>query len=73
MRQPTVDYDAIQAVILQELARQGVEFASVHVHENFSGNETHIVIETMTIEQINPKYVENVRVSNQITTGVTKS
>jgi hypothetical protein len=72
MKRPDINFEAMQAVILAELARQGIEFGQVSVHKDYGGGgEHHVVIEAFNIEQLNPKYIENTRISNQITTGAT--
>ena len=60
-----MDYHAIEQVILKELQRQGFEFARVHIRPNYP-HETHFIVEDFKLEQIDPKYVEAVRVKNQI-------
>jgi hypothetical protein len=62
---PALDYDALQQAILKELARQNIEFAEVKI-DPFTSTEkiAHILLHTK--EGLDPKYVERVRVSNQI-------
>lgn len=61
-----MDHQAIEQVVLRELQRQGIEFARVKMRTNYPGSEYHLIIEPMTQEQIQPKYVEKMRVANQI-------
>lgn len=62
-----MDYTALEQAVLKELQRQGVEYARVKMYLNYgTGEEHHLVIEAMTEEQIQPKYVEAMRVANQI-------
>lgn len=60
-----MDYTALEQAVLRELQRQGVEFARVHIRANYP-HETHFIVEDFKLEQIDPKYVEAVRVVNQI-------
>ncbi len=67
MPKPKVDFSRIEQLVLCELQRQGVEFARVRAHENFSDfDTTHITVETFTERQLDPKYVEAMRISNQL-------
>ncbi len=62
-----IDFSVIQQLVLCELQRQGIEFARVKVLENYSDfDTTHLTIETFTRQQLAPKYVETMRISNQL-------
>src|SRR5258708_2417543 len=67
MASKTLNLEALEQVVLRELQRQGVGFAQVKADNNFGGSELHIIVETMTESQLNPKYVETTRISNQLT------
>jgi histidinol phosphatase-like enzyme len=64
---PQVDSKALEQAILRELQRQGIEFAQVKF-DPFLPSEKHVSIHLHTEDRLNPKYVETVRVSNQIKT-----
>ncbi len=67
MPKPKVDFSVIEQLVLCELQRQGVEFARVRAHENFSDfDTTHITVEVFTERQLAPKYVEATRITNQL-------
>lgn len=66
MRKQAIDFSAVEQVILRELQRQGVEFARVRTREHFGLSETHIIVEVFTEQQLDPRYVEAMRISNQL-------
>lgn len=65
MNKPTIDNEAMKQAILKELARQGVEFAQVNI-DVLSSDEIHFNVHPAKESNLNPKYVEMCRVSNQI-------
>lgn len=60
-----LDLEALKQAILSELARQNVKFATLKTEENAS-QELIIWIETHRENQLDPRYVETVRVTSQI-------
>lgn len=61
-----MDNEAMRQAIIRELYRQGVEFGKVVVRANYS-TETHFIIETYKESEITPKYLDSVRIENQVT------
>ena len=65
MQAVAVDFEAIRRVVLTELHRQGIEFATVKIHDNYL-EETHLIVETYTSNDLNPQHIEITRVKYQL-------